>query len=339
MGMMARRAVGSNQYRTRTAPDLPSDAGPNLMQQAQHSDAPRKCGEVWGGRCQQWVYPPTYSHSPHGLSGLANKMEKAAQDPSCSPLGLRLLVDYADSRTEHHFRYLAVVAARNPNCPPEMLWRLSNHTLQPARHAVASSDNAPVDLVTHMLNDADGGVRRMALRNPNCPPEKLRQAAISSDPAQRWTVACNPNCPPDLLDRLTQDTDMAVIQAAYAHPHCSPKMMRRFVHLDQNVAQAAALGLSRHPDCPADLLPAVARKGGSRALDRLISRPDLPIEVLHLAAGCPKKSVLIKLAKRHDCPVDALQRMISHISPEVRRAALESPQCPEEYRALARVAR
>ena len=60
---MVRRAVGSNQYRTRSRLDaLP---GPDLMNQVSVSPS-RRCGEVWGTRCRAMVGPPDYSHAAHG---------------------------------------------------------------------------------------------------------------------------------------------------------------------------------------------------------------------------------------------------------------------------------
>ena len=51
----------AGQFRARNRP-LPLDRGPHLIQQVTDQ---RRCGEVWGTRCQAWVGPPDWRHHHH----------------------------------------------------------------------------------------------------------------------------------------------------------------------------------------------------------------------------------------------------------------------------------
>jgi len=64
---MARRVVGSNQYKIRR--NEPLAAASNLVIQAAHLDTRvgsfLRCGEVWGTQCRAWVHAPHFRHGDH----------------------------------------------------------------------------------------------------------------------------------------------------------------------------------------------------------------------------------------------------------------------------------
>jgi len=100
---VTRRRVGSNQYHTRGHDDLES-TGTDLMVHTMHvADEDRRCGEIWGTGCQAKVQAPDYSHGNHDLLGDA------------------------------------VIAARSPYCPPDILLRLANMDNDRVRQAIAEN--------------------------------------------------------------------------------------------------------------------------------------------------------------------------------------------------------
>jgi len=181
---MARRQVGSNQYRERWGSDLPApqrDLGP--------ADPPSRmrCGELWGSRCRAWVGPPGWSHGKHPTLGM-----RCAQ-------------------------------VLNPRCSPQALEHLAGDPDPWVRGRVLSRHDCPPGALETLAGDPDPWVRgRVALR-PTCPPQTLQRLARDPDELVRTWVAQNPSCPPRILAVLARDPDEGVRSVAQAHPSLPPQ--------------------------------------------------------------------------------------------------------------------
>lgn len=243
---MVRRAVGSNQYRTRPGTDgVPLGAGPDLVAQAaadprRMHDSERRCGEVWGTRCRARVLPPFFSHGRHGLmepDGLGRfrpkhlAVESALQDPDCPPA----LLEWAATHTNPKYRHLAAghhrcpeplmqLLAQDPNdevaralasnwsCPPDVLVRLSHRSVH-VMAAVAGHPYCPPEVLMHLPVD-NSGVAWGVANNPNTPAVRLRQLALDPGFSCRDRAIRNPSCPPHLAVQMLADDDPRLRQAA-----------------------------------------------------------------------------------------------------------------------------
>jgi len=156
---MARRLVGSNQYRTRWGPDLPApDRGVGAPE-----SAPKRlrCGEVWGGRCRTWVRPPNYFHGDHPDG---QSFWKRISDPACPPQVLQGLAEYPDAAVRRG-------TAGNPASPPQLLGQLAEDPDEEVRQAVAGNPACPPQLLGRLARDPNEQVRGAARANPACPPQ------------------------------------------------------------------------------------------------------------------------------------------------------------------------
>jgi hypothetical protein len=199
---MVRRAVGSNQYRTRAGEATGAASDLDLMAQA--AGMPRmRCGDVWVTNCRAWVHPPNYSHGRCGMNG--NLIRAATYCDHAPALEVMATFNNADVRA---------LVARNNATPPQVL--------------------------AHLAHDAQQEVQRKAARNRRCPPDTLAQVAVTlpyavaeneSTPPQtlltliyvgndsvRRRVAHNPSCPPEGLVLLLSDRDGLVRLGALANP-------------------------------------------------------------------------------------------------------------------------
>jgi len=91
--------AGTNQYAVRGrakvfptgTPDIP------LVSTALANDTNtnrRRCGEVWGTKCQAWVTPPEYTHGKHPTRGTRERyVYRADADPRVLE-GLSVIRDY-----------------------------------------------------------------------------------------------------------------------------------------------------------------------------------------------------------------------------------------------------
>jgi len=156
---MARRLVGSNQYRERRCPDLP--APDRALAVPEEPPERRRCGEVWGTRCRAWVAPPDWSHGKHPSPWAR---EARAQDPASPPGLLQLLA-------EDPYRWVRWAVARNPASPPGALQQLAGDPDGIVRAAVACNPVSPPGVLGRLARDPHEGVRIRAQEHPACPPQ------------------------------------------------------------------------------------------------------------------------------------------------------------------------
>ena len=71
--------------------------------------------------------------------------------------------------------------ARNPNCPIEVLDRLSKDKYWYVREKVAKNPNCPIDLLVQVMGDEDEDVRELAARS-------LRSCKVTVSPEERELI-------------------------------------------------------------------------------------------------------------------------------------------------------
>jgi hypothetical protein len=252
---MVRRAVGSNQYRTRVSP-AGASTDTSLLAQATNEQR-RRCGEVWGTQCRVWVTEPDYSHDGHGVhsSGLDAHLR------SMDEVGFRALADVLDVLPER----TVWAVAKNRRCPPEVLEQLDKSPIDSqTRVNILSNPRCP----THLLETAVEGVSiefaMAAASNPNTPPQALHQAArynsraLSAAPEVLGRIVRNPQCPTKTLRMLVKLSywDSAWERRVWVpiaqRMDCPPDVLRvlagRCVHIPSVLVAVAG-----HPSLPSDL--------------------------------------------------------------------------------------
>lgn len=230
---MPRKAVGSNQYRTRPQLDTAADAsGPDLMAQACSTQIMR-CGQVWGTRCRAKVQPPFYSHGAHGYRHKHVLLQDALADLDCPPAVMMWALEqdlpHLRKLVAQHMRCpptileelagdedenVVMLAAQNWACPEHILCQLSHHSNPRVLAVVAAHHRTPPNVLGQLPLD-DTGVAHNVARNPNTPPQRLREMASHPDTCMFWYRALeNPSCPPDLVVQMLGSDDKRVRESA-----------------------------------------------------------------------------------------------------------------------------
>ena len=155
---MARRAVGSNQYKTRVgSPDVQTP-DVDLMAQV-------------GSRLAEF---------PQG------KRMKLAENPLTPPEVLAHLAHDTDWGVRG-------LVAEHSNTPPEVLARLAGDKNADVRNVVAENPSTPPDILTQLAGDRLDWVRNSVAENRNTPPEVLVLLAGDVDADVRQAAEANPS--------------------------------------------------------------------------------------------------------------------------------------------------
>ena len=149
----------------------------------------------------------------------------------------------------------------HPNCPQQILAKLSTHGLWGTKIAVASNPRTSSDTLAYLAKHAtSGGQRRyetaeaVAL-NPSCPPELLEELSLSSRWEVRAGVARNPATPPELIERCGSDLHGEVLVAAATNPRCATDLLYRLAAEEYS---AARQHVAANPNCPTQILQHLA---------------------------------------------------------------------------------
>lgn len=185
---MARRVVGSNQYKSRAGVISIPNQG-NLCDPWDQSVRLR-CGDVWNTRCKAWVCAPRWSHGSHGMSpsALHNNMVRLSSD--CPPDTLTQIA--ATGPWE-----LRAEVAVHPRCPVDTIWQLAYDPRVQVRWGAASNGKCPPPLLERLAEDEDWSVRHGVASNTNAPAELLVRLLADPDPDVRRGVRFNNSLPPE----------------------------------------------------------------------------------------------------------------------------------------------
>ena len=172
-----------------------------------------------------------------------------AKNPGCDEYLLR---DLASRHWE-----IAVHAALNPACPPDLIEQLSNHDSFPVRLSAAASPHCPPQLVKRLVDESnhDWEARQSAARSPVCPSKMLERLAGDDDADVRSGAASNPRCHQSVLSDLADDNDWETRSGAAANPALpEPEQMLLAVDEASDVRHALAL----NPGCAPEVLAVLA---------------------------------------------------------------------------------
>jgi len=258
---MAKRTIGSNQYRSHTAEQTPPV--PQTSDLMPPAAAPRRrCREMWGYKCERWVDPPMYSHGTHGLDG---DVHQTLNSPQCPPEVLAELSHRGHDRK----------VVRHPNCPPETLVELLHLWSESdlIEYAVVHP-NLPEPQIRRLAAETDPTIKIWVAQNPNCPPDVLA-ALANGDRQVRAEVARNPGCPPAVLDQLAHDHASTVVTNVAHNPSCPVSALRHIVHINNWEAHWGMVGL---PQTPEDVLIQLLRHGDPSVAQQALAHPNLPEE-------------------------------------------------------------
>ena len=181
---------------------------------------------------------------------------------------------------------------------------------------VPLSAGCPPEVLSWLAQHVSSGVRSMVAADPSCPRALLRQLAHDEVDTVRHGVASHPNCPLEVLEQLADDPYWRVPLALMANPRTPPDVISRVVQ--------ASLGNYA--------MESVSQRRAAAG------NPVCPPQVLRQLSDCADRHVRIRVARHPQCPPDVLLHMMLDEHPQVRRAALENPNLPEEYRVLGPVA-
>jgi hypothetical protein len=345
---MARRAVGSNQYKTRRGVDVSASAGELLGQVAGGIDRQVRCGEVWGTKCKVAVAPPYYSHGNHGAYG--NPL-KAIRSPNCPPSVLELLVRMAvGTEPGPNVSWQAACRiAQHPNCTPEILGQLLIHPKRQVREVIMRDPRVPLSGIQVALQ-AHRITHQHAAKHPAMDSQACTDMAYSSEPWWKAAAAASSNCPPQVLAYLmsdpTQDTDTLTMAAA--NPNTPPEALMAVVsNPDRSTlpqlpggVPRAMYGLLQNPALDENALREVVRRvlarrspdffPGRWVYRKALQHPNCPPDVIEKARSETDPECLSGLAENPNCPTDVLVQLAQHKAAEVRVRAVRNLSTPLE---------
>jgi hypothetical protein len=171
------------------------------------------------------------------------------------------------------------------------------------------------------------------------------------DEANAYTQSLVGDSVPDLVDQFmhiiqTSSTGRLILATApllIDMPGVSPDVCHRWAQSGDSELQWAAAGSNRltRQDWHTLVLgpPGAAR---ARALRNPVADPEALERLATMwesKGGAEAEHWLHCLASNPACPQPVLSKLLQHPSHHVRQGVLSNPNCPEEYRALARVTR
>ena len=359
-----RHGVGSNQYQKRPAAAGRQPSPPGA----------RRCGALWGGRCQTWVSGPSWSHGNHPSTAATRRMLMGAEALGLSRLSPDIIAALAAS-PDPETRALLVRAMEKMTADQLRVWQ---HDPSPTvRAEVASRTDIPADVVSELLRDESSLVRRKLILNPYaCVPESALQEMLDrGDTALRhmWHPVAHDDhsvlaqvsnlnrrfpLDPDSLEKLSDNDAAWVRQLVAGNPGTTPEILfklafdeddlvRESVSMCNNappwalrhiyVTDGPSRWLARNPNTPSDILTEWALN--SQDPQALIYNPSVPMETLRIALSRFNlgRNDREDLASHPQAPPEILEKLGRSKEPAVRRKVAENPSTPPKV--LASLAR
>jgi len=172
--------------------------------------------------------------------------------------------------------------------------------------------------------------------NPNCPPWAMQVLAESQQVKVRVNIAANLRCPPDILERLVQDPEPTVRRTAVYNPGCPPEGLWTIAR-SANRSDKINM-LSYRESIPIDIIEYLSYDR-SIVVSRLVARhPCSQPHILARLADSREDMLLYQiLAINTNTDTATLTALLSSGDNKVVRNVLSNPNCPEEYKQLARI--
>ena len=217
------------------------------------------------------------------------------QDPDLDSDSLRRLAE-----TGPWARQLVV---EHPNTSAEVLAALKDQPAIPMRLAIAAHPHADEATLAILCCDIEGDIRAQALANPNCPPETVQLLNTAG-------------ASPDIQNTTREFGELTVQQ---------------FKQLAEYGAWGRFL-TARHPDCPIDLLAAVASDTEWQVRSGLFDNPGTPESFIRALLDAPTIGDVetIQCLSQPQIPTEELAKLARHPSPVVRMSLARHPAATAE---------
>lgn len=200
-------------------------------------------------------------------------------------------------------------AARDENCPADILAELSTDKSKKVKERVARNVNTSAYTLSILANDPSEMVRETVAQNPNLSDNTAEILANDESEYVRFFVATRTKNI-QIIETLTNDKNKDVYTGAIRNENCPEKILREIVK-DNNNDKKIAVALNKC--CPEELLATLAKQAENiRRADR---------ENLHGA-----------IVKNKNCPSDIKKAILicDEIDLTTRIIMAETPDTPKE---------
>jgi hypothetical protein len=279
---MARRGVGSNQYKTRASatPDLaisPVDLVAVARQETTPEPLAGAYADPWTAEVRQtskglvltlesdwpeWepagIQPPIVAADPDQLVEEIQRLEyeEARTEPDharwLAAMSAAVAVPGISNATLERLGHSAYhewtkAAASSPYATPELLIDLCGNSHSAV--TAIQNPNCPPELVVMSVKSNNSSVQQAAVRNPKCPVDVLEEAidARTTFLTSRWDIAQRADCTPKMFDRLANDTMPMVRRKVASNPACPPGVLEHLLQDEDPKVRSAA---AENPNCP-----------------------------------------------------------------------------------------
>lgn len=252
-------------------------------------------------------------------------------------------------------------AARNKNCPVDLLVMLADDKEYVIRYAVAKNPNCPFDLREKIeLDEENCQARIRSARSAHCSTGKLAKLSEEEDVRVRCAVAGNPRSPTEVLTKLARDEVYEVRRAVANNENCPKEILgvlardkpdiRYHVAKNQNcpeeiLAKLAGdrnrdvrIAVAYNPSCPLPLLERLSRNKSVDIREPVAGNPNCSAGLLAKLASDVAVSVRINVADNLACPVEVLGKLARDEHCHVRYAVADNSNCTTELREIALMA-
>jgi len=303
---MARRTIGSNQYKTRldaTKYGLFPD-GDLLAQQV-------------------YVYSPLASVSDGKDRRSPASFLRECQDPQC--MSHRLIQLLRESPTPK----LVLAAVQHPHATGAVLQEAADQARSRQRRK-----GLPPKEYQQAIS--------IVLQHPECPwslLEKETQKALT--PVYVAAAVRNPLWGSYVMGMIeTNPYKPAYLRAAVLGWLPDPPQEHHWEAAVTSESTSVRMDAARGPDLPLNLAHCMASDTSSRVRAALGENPNLPLDIaLKLVKDVYLRYPLAaeNVVQRSDCQLEVLLEALHHPHPTIRKLALAHPNLPEEYRALKQI--
>ena len=191
-----------------------------------------------------------------------------------------------------------------------------------SRYDAARDVNCPVDLLVKLAGDKSRDVRSAVANNLNCPNKlKVKLALYEKNLLERIGVASDSGSPAAVLARLADDEEFDVRYAVAKNIRCPAKVLIKLVRDEFSDVRNAVAG---NPNCPSALLAELVLSFRSTVARNM----NCPMDVLAKLAEDYEPYVRIDVTKNKNCTAKVLVKLASDDEPEVRYAVARSANCP-----------
>jgi len=255
------------------------------------------------------------------------------------------------SKTEDS--YILKSIAENPNCPSDVLSKLSFNDSAYVRHATARNPHLHTDDLDRLGNETDFDISSAALKNPNLSLDSLKDNLRSNDKSIRYksyqnphvsieqmiqaidgndfnvicSIASNTSVPAYLLAKLSKSVCARVRGNVASNTSTPPEVL---FCLASEKCSTISKSVINNPSSPVEALERIAKDGVNVAREYLCEALDLPLSVLSILINDHKHFVRLKAIENRGASTRLLLQGANDISESVRKATARKYNITEE---------